>query len=71
MTKSLKFNSELLFNEDLSEFDLIRDEYEKIFVLQQEVLTMAASNRNIAEVISKVCLLAEGLVDNAMASVMF
>jgi len=70
MTKSLKFNSELLFNEDLSEFDLIRDEYEKIFVLQQEVLTMAASNRNIAEVISKVCLLAEGLVDNAMASVM-
>lgn len=45
-------------------------EYNQILNLQQQILEMLSTNINTSQILSKLCLLAESLLPNSVASIM-
>ncbi len=55
---------------DVDKVNLSSIEYNQILNLQQQILEMLSTNTNTAQILSKLCALAESLLPNSVASIM-
>lgn len=60
----------VLDNTNVSAVSINEDEYKHILNIQQEVLLLAAYERNTQTVLDKLCLMAEAILTNSVASLM-
>jgi len=63
-------NCETLNSNSIDEIMISHQEYNDILNIQQNILEMLGSHSNAADILSKLCTLAESLLPNSVASVM-
>jgi len=68
MSENNCYNLEEQYGEN--EIVLTNVEYNQILNLQQQILEMLSSNNNTTDILSQLCLLAESLLPNSVASIM-
>ncbi len=70
MTERHLFQNHQLQNHQLDEELIYQSDFDELLDLQNRILGLAASNNNCTELMAQLCLMAENLTPNSLASIM-